>query len=229
MARILYVEDDLSLNFVTQDQLEKRDYTVVSCVNGIQGLEVFKKEVFDLCVLDVMLPEMDGFELAKKIRETNKHIPIIFLTARSMQEDKLEGLSLGADDYITKPFNIEELSLKIQVFLKRKLVNNTIKNVYKIGDFVLDVKEQKLTIEGLVKKLTIKETKLICMLVQNANTITKRENILINLWGKNDYFLGRSLDVFISKLRKYFSADPRVKIENIRGVGFKLVITDSVS
>ena len=191
MARILYVEDDLSLNFVTQDQLEKRDYTVVSCVNGIQGLEVFKKEVFDWCVLDVMLPEMDGFELAKKIRETNKHIPIIFLTARSMQEEKLEGLSLGADDYITKPFNIEELSLKIQVFLKRKLVNNTIKNVYKIGDFVLDVKEQKLTIEGLVKKLTIKETKLICMLVQNANTITKRENILINLWGKNDYFLGR--------------------------------------
>lgn len=229
MARILYVEDDLSLNFVTQDQLEKRDYTVVSCVNGIQALEVFKKEVFDLCVLDVMLPEMDGFELAKKIRETNKHIPIIFLTARSMQEDKLEGLSLGADDYITKPFNIEELSLKIQVFLKRKLVNNTIKNIYKIGDFVLDVKEQKLTIEGLVKKLTIKETKLICMLVQNANTITKRENILINLWGKNDYFLGRSLDVFISKLRKYFRADPTVKIENIRGVGFKLVITDSVS
>ncbi|MDB2443045.1 response regulator transcription factor [Flavobacteriales bacterium] len=229
MARILYVEDDLSLNFVTQDQLEKRDYTVVSCVNGIQALEVFKKEVFDLCVLDVMLPEMDGFELAKKIRETNKHIPIIFLTARSMQEDKLEGLSLGADDYITKPFNIEELSLKIQIFLKRKLVNNTIKNLYKIGDFVLDVKEQKLTIEGLVKKLTIKETKLICMLVQNANTITKRENILINLWGKNDYFLGRSLDVFISKLRKYFNADPTVKIENIRGVGFKLVITDSVS
>ena len=229
MARILYVEDDLSLNFVTQDQLEKRDYTVVSCVNGIQALEVFKKEVFDLCVLDVMLPEMDGFELAKKIRETNKHIPIIFLTARSMQEDKLEGLSLGADDYITKPFNIEELSLKIQIFLKRKLVNNTIKNLYKIGDFVLDIKEQKLTIEGLVKKLTIKETKLICMLVQNANTITKRENILINLWGKNDYFLGRSLDVFISKLRKYFRADPTVKIENIRGVGFKLVITDSES
>ena len=229
MARVLYVEDDLSLNFVTQDQLEKRDYTVVSCVNGIQALEVFKKEVFDLCVLDVMLPEMDGFELAKKIRETNKHIPIIFLTARSMQEDKLEGLSLGADDYITKPFNIEELSLKIQIFLKRKLVNNTIKNLYKIGDFVLDIKEQKLTIEGLVKKLTIKETKLICMLVQNANTITKRENILINLWGKNDYFLGRSLDVFISKLRKYFRADPTVKIENIRGVGFKLVITDSES
>lgn len=229
MARILYVEDDLSLNFVTQDQLEKRDYTVVSCVNGIQALEVFKKEVFDLCVLDVMLPEMDGFELAKKIRETNKHIPIIFLTARSMQEDKLEGLTLGADDYITKPFNIEELSLKIQIFLKRKLVNNTIKNLYKIGDFVLDIKEQKLTIEGLVKKLTIKETKLICMLVQNANTITKRENILINLWGKNDYFLGRSLDVFISKLRKYFRADPKVKIENIRGVGFKLVITDSES
>jgi DNA-binding response OmpR family regulator len=229
MARILYVEDDLSLNFVTQDQLEKRDYTVVSCVNGIQAIEVFKKEVFDLCVLDVMLPEMDGFELAKKIRETNKHIPIIFLTARSMQEDKLEGLSLGADDYITKPFNIEELSLKIQIFLKRKLVNNTIKNLYKIGDFVLDIKEQKLTIEGLVKKLTIKETKLICMLVQNANTITKRENILINLWGKNDYFLGRSLDVFISKLRKYFRADPTVKIENIRGVGFKLVITDSES
>jgi two-component system, OmpR family, response regulator VicR len=229
MTKILYVEDDLSLSFVTRDQLEKRDYEIVSCENGKQALTAFKKSIFDLCILDVMLPEMDGFELAKKIRETNKHVPIIFLTARSMQEDKLEGLSLGGDDYITKPFNIEELCLKIQVFLKRKLVNQPVKEFYTIGSFTLDVKEQKLLKGEIERKLTIKETKLLSLLIQKVNTITKRENILVSLWGKNDYFLGRSLDVFISKLRKHFSEDPMIKIENIRGVGFKLVVLEEES
>lgn len=146
-----------------------------------------------------------------------------------MQEDKLEGLSLGADDYITKPFNIEELCLKIQVFLKRKLVNQPVKEFYKIGSFTLDVKEQKLLKGEVERKLTIKETKLLSLLIQKVNTITKRENILVSLWGKNDYFLGRSLDVFISKLRKHFSEDPMIKIENIRGVGFKLVVLEEES
>lgn len=226
MAKILYVEDDLSLSFVTHDQLEKRGYEVFSCENGIEALSLFKKEIFDLCIFDVMLPEMDGFELAKNIRETNKQIPIIFLTARSMQEDKLEGLTIGGDDYITKPFNIEELCLKIEVFLKRKLVNKPIEEFYQIGLFSLDVKEQKLKLGTEEKKLTLKETKLLSLLAQKVNTITKRENILVNLWGKDDYFLGRSLDVFISRLRKYLRQDPTIQIENIRGVGFKLVILE---
>jgi len=173
-----------------------------------------------------MLPKMDGFELAKNIRETNKQIPIIFLTARSMQEDKLEGLTIGGDDYITKPFNVEELCLKIEVFLKRKLVNKHIEEFYQIGLFSLDVKEQKLKLGTEEKKLTLKETKLLSLLAQKVNTITKRENILVNLWGKDDYFLGRSLDVFISRLRKYLRQDPTIQIENIRGVGFKLVVLE---
>ena len=226
MAKILYVEDDLSLSFVTRDQLEKRGYEVFSCENGLDALTLFKKEIFDLCIFDVMLPKMDGFELAKNIRETNKQIPIIFLTARSMQEDKLEGLTIGGDDYITKPFNVEELCLKIEVFLKRKLVNKPIEEFYQIGLFSLDVKEQKLKLGTEEKKLTLKETKLLSLLAQKVNTITKRENILVNLWGKDDYFLGRSLDVFISRLRKYLRQDPTIQIENIRGVGFKLVILE---
>ena len=226
MGKILYVEDDLSLSFVTRDQLEKRGYEVVSCENGLDALTLFKKEIFDLCIFDVMLPKMDGFELAKNIRETNKQIPILFLTARSMQEDKLEGLTIGGDDYITKPFNIEELCLKIEVFLKRKLVNKPIEEFYQIGLFSLDVKEQKLKLGTEEKKLTLKETKLLSLLAQKVNTITKRENILVNLWGKDDYFLGRSLDVFISRLRKYLIEDPTIQIENIRGVGFKLVVLE---
>ena len=226
MGKILYVEDDLSLSFVTRDQLEKRGYEVVSCENGLDALTLFKKEIFDLCLFDVMLPKMDGFVLAKNIRETNKQIPILFLTARSMQEDKLEGLTIGGDDYITKPFNIEELCLKIEVFLKRKLVNKPIEEFYQIGLFSLDVKEQKLKLGTEEKKLTLKETKLLSLLAQKVNTITKRENILVNLWGKDDYFLGRSLDVFISRLRKYLIEDPTIQIENIRGVGFKLVVLE---
>jgi DNA-binding response OmpR family regulator len=226
MAKILYVEDDLSLSFVTQDQLEKRGYEVFSCENGLDALTLFKKEIFDLCIFDVMLPKMDGFELASKIRETNKQIPIMFLTARSMQEDKLEGLTIGGDDYITKPFNIEELALKIEIFLKRKLVNKPIEEFYEIGLFHLDVKEQLLKFGTDEKKLTLKETKLLSLLVQKVNTITKRENILVTLWGKDDYFLGRSLDVFISRLRKFLRRDPAIQIENIRGVGFKLVVLE---
>jgi len=140
-----------------------------------------------------------------------------------MQEDKIEGLKLGADDYLTKPFNVEELCLKIEIFLKRKQVSQQIKDQYVIGDYHLDVKEQKLIIGENERKLTLKETKLLSLLIQKVNTVTKRENILINLWGKNDYFLGRSLDVFISRLRKYLKEDERIFIENIRGVGFKLV------
>ena len=224
MAKILYVEDNLSLRFVTSDQLKKRGYQVVSCKDGKEALSTFKEQVFDLCVLDIMLPQIDGFELAKKIRKENEHIPIIFLSARSMQEDKIEGLKIGGDDYLTKPFDIDELCLKIEVFLKRKEIKSGQNNIYKIGDFQLDVTEQTLSILGIEKTLTLKETELLSLLAQKQNTIVKREYILVNLWGRNDYFLGRSLDVFISKLRKKLTQDQKISIENIRGVGFRLSV-----
>ena len=222
MAKILYVEDNLSLSFVTSDQLKKRKYRVVTCKDGKEALYAFNEHVFDLCILDVMLPEIDGFELAKKIRQENEHIPIIFLSARSMQEDKIEGLKIGGDDYLTKPFDIDELCLKIEVFLKRKEINSAQNNTYKIGNFKLDVTEQTLSILEIEKSLTSKEAKLLSLFAQKQNTIIKREYILINLWGRNDYFLGRSLDVFVSKLRKHLKQDENISIENIRGVGFRL-------
>lgn len=222
MAKILYVEDNLSLSFVTSDQLKKRGYQVVTCKDGKEALSTFNKDIFDLCILDVMLPIIDGFELAKKIRRDNVHIPIIFLSARSMQEDKIEGLKIGGDDYLTKPFDIDELCLKIEVFLKRKEINSGQKNTYEIGKFRLDVTEQILSLDGKEISLTLKEAKLLSLFAEKQNTIVKREQILINLWGKNDYFLGRSLDVFISKLRKQLKQDENVSIENIRGVGFRL-------
>ena len=222
MAKILYVEDNLSLRFVTSDQLKKRGYQVVSCKDGKEALSTFNEQVFDLCVLDIMLPQIDGFELAKKIRKENEHIPIIFLSARSMQEDKIEGLKIGGDDYLTKPFDIDELCLKIEVFLKRKEINSAQNNTYKIGNFKLDVTEQTLSILEIEKSLTSKEAKLLSLFAQKQNTIIKREYILINLWGRNDYFLGRSLDVFVSKLRKHLKQDENISIENIRGVGFRL-------
>ena len=169
-----------------------------------------------------MLPQIDGFELAKKIRQENEHIPIIFLSARSMQEDKIEGLKIGGDDYLTKPFDIDELCLKIEVFLKRKEISSGQNNIYKIGDFQLNTTEQTLSILGVEKTLTLKESELLSLLAQKQNTIVKREYILVNLWGRNDYFLGRSLDVFISKLRKKLTQDQNISIENIRGVGFRL-------
>jgi len=222
MPKILYVEDNTSLRFVTSDQLQKRNYEMISCGNGKEALNLFHKTIFDLCILDVMLPEIDGFELAKNIRSKNKQIPIIFLTARSLKEDKIEGLKLGGDDYLTKPFDIDELCLKIEIFLKRNLVSDSEKNLYKIGSYELFVQEQRLCFNDISKSLTIKETQLLKLLARNINTIIRREDILLSLWGKNDYFLGRSLDVFISRLRKYIIEDKNVIIENIRGVGFKM-------
>jgi DNA-binding response OmpR family regulator len=222
MPKILYVEDNASLSFVTSDQLQKRNYEVVCSDNGKNALDLFNNNIFDLCILDVMLPEMDGFDLAKNIRSKNKQVPIIFLSARSLQEDRIEGLKLGGDDYLTKPFDMDELCLKIDVFLKRNLVNDSENNFYKIGAYELMVKEQKLSLNEISISLTIMETKLLTLMAKNLNTVIRREDILMSLWGKNDYFLGRSLDVFISRLRKYLIEDNHVVIENIRGVGFKM-------
>ena len=226
--RILYVEDDEVLSFVTKDNLEMNGYDVGHCMDGEAGLREFKKEDFDLCVLDVMLPNMDGFTLAKEIRKRNQSIPILFLTAKSLKEDKIHGLQLGGDDYITKPFSIEELILKIEVFLRRKgLTQMASIDDYVIGDYTLETRNLRLIhSSGGQRDLTQKESDLLMCLIQNKNNILKREDILEKVWGENDYFMGRSMDVFISRLRKYLKEDGTLKIENIHGVGFRLSTDD---
>ena len=224
-AHLFYVEDDESLSFVTRDNLELQGYQITHCDNGAKALEIIKDQSFDLCILDVMLPEIDGFTIAEEIRKTNNEVPIIFLTAKSLKEDKIHGLKLGGDDYITKPFSIEELILKIEVFLKRSKISvpQELTN-YDVGMFQLDYPNLALNQNGTSKSLTQKEADLLKYLIENKNAVIKRSAILKSIWGEDDYFLGRSLDVFISRLRKYLKADESVKIENIHGVGFRLKV-----
>lgn len=220
-AHLLYVEDDESLSFVTRDHLELHAYRVSHFIDGQKALDQFEQNKFDLCLLDVMLPEMDGFELAHEIRRRDQNIPILFLTAKSLKEDRIKGLKLGADDYITKPFSIEELILKIEVFLRRSgaSVPHT-GDLHQIGTYVFDYQDLSLRHQEEIRRLTQKEADLLRFLSQSRNRVVKRADILEQLWGENDYFLGRSLDVFISRLRKYLREDKSLKIENIHGVGF---------
>lgn len=219
---ILYVEDDESLGFVTKDNLELKGYQITHCTDGESALEAARLGEFDLCLFDVMLPEIDGFTLATEVRKWDTHIPIIFLTAKSLKEDKIRGLRLGADDYITKPFSIEELVLKIEVFLRRSRKTTIEKEAQlRIGQFEFDHKNLTLSINQNGRKLTQKEADLLKLLVDNKNQVIKRSVILEKIWGEDDYFLGRSLDVFISRLRKYLRPDESLKVENIHGVGFR--------
>lgn len=225
--KLLLVEDDDALRFIVKDNLERNSYQVDTAENGEQALKLYKENVYNLVILDVMLPKIDGFKVAEQIRKSDEQIPIIFLTARSMTEDKIAGLTIGGDDYITKPFNLEELLLKIKIFLKRS--NSTIngqqeESTEKIGKFIFIPDQLSLSFEENIKKLTIKETELIKLFVQNKNRVLSRKEILETIWGSNDYFLGRSLDVFISRLRKYFKADADIKIINIHGIGFRFSV-----
>jgi DNA-binding response OmpR family regulator len=223
--KILYVEDDASLSYLTKDNLEFEGYAVIHCSDGESGLETFMNGEFDLALLDVMLPKMDGFALGKAIRDVDKNIPIIFLTAKGLKEDKLEGLKLGGDDYITKPFSIEELQLKIKVFLKRsQVLDNKAEDVYQVGDWLLLAQafELKNLSDKTVKKLTQRETEILKEFFKHPNEVVGRKDILIEFWGEEDYFKSRSLDVFISRLRKIFGRDESIEIENIHGVGFRL-------
>lgn len=222
--RILLVEDDQTLNFIVKDNLEQNGYVVVSADNGETALKIFKSEKFSLCLLDVMLPKKDGFTLAKEIREMDDHVPIIFLTARSMTEDRITGLTIGGDDYITKPFSMEELLLKIRIFLKRSLnigENANDQNYYKVGRFNFYFDSLILDCNGERKTLTYKEAELLRYFCDNPNKVLSRSDILIQVWGSDDYYLGRSLDVFISRLRKYLSSDENIKILNLHGIGFR--------
>lgn len=222
--RILLVEDDESLGFVTKDNLDIKGYQVNWCKDGKEAWSTFQKEKFDLCLLDIMLPKLDGMTLAKNIRKTNTIVPIIFLTAKSLQDDKLAGFEIGADDYITKPFSVEELVYRIEVFLKRSRIIEPVMGTQEIGIFDFDAKSFELKHNTDVRKLTRRESEILQFLIERKNEIVKREEILMSIWGDDDYFKGRSLDVFISKLRKYLSEDPNIDIENYHGIGFKLCI-----
>jgi DNA-binding response OmpR family regulator len=220
-AHLLYVEDDESLSFVTRDHLELQGYRVTHCADGTTAKVAIDRQDYDLCLLDVMLPETDGFTLAKEIRKQNTEVPILFLTAKSLKEDRLYGLRLGADDYITKPFSIEELILKIEVFLRRsRSVAIPSPSEYKLGQYLFNYPNLELKIGEDIRRLTQKEADLLKYLIENKNKVIKRSEILEAVWGENDYFLGRSLDVFISRLRKYLKKDEEIKVENIHGVGF---------
>ncbi len=220
---ILYVEDDETLSFVTKDNLEMNGFKVTHAKDGREAVSIFKKDIFDLCLVDVMLPHLDGYSVVEEIRSRHSEIPILFLTAKSLKEDKIQGLKLGADDYITKPFSIEELILKINVFLRRKYIVGTMElSVLKVGKYVLDHDNLQLNGDGQTDQMTKKEADLLKLLIQNKNKIVERSTILERLWGENDYFMGRSMDVFISRLRKYLKQDETISIENIHGVGFRL-------
>jgi DNA-binding response OmpR family regulator len=221
-AKILLVEDDPNLGFVIKDNLCGKGYDVTLCHDGEVGLQTFLRQPFDLCILDIMLPKRDGFSLASSIREKNKGVPILFVTAKNLLEDKLKGFTLGADDYIVKPFSMEELYLRVEVFLKRSGGEITQRETFTLGQFTFDCRNLTLMHPLGQKVLTQKEADVLRLLCRNKDRVLKREEILKSVWGNDDYFLGRSLDVFISKLRKYMKDDPSVEIVNYHGVGFKM-------
>lgn len=220
--KILYVEDDVYLSFVTKDNLEIKGYDIDWRKDGEAAIQAFSEHEFDLCILDIMLPKLDGFSVAQAIRKENQDIPILFLSAKTMKEDRIKGLTLGADDYITKPFSIEELVLKIEVFLKRNKVKKveTQSSIAELGKFYFDFENLELSENDNSHRLTLRESELLHLFCQNKNKLLKKEDILNTLWKDDSYFLSRSLDVFVSRLRKLLKKDSRLKIENIHGVGF---------
>ncbi|MGM9508757.1 response regulator transcription factor [Larkinella sp. GY13] len=223
---LLYVEDDVNLGFVTKDNLELAQFRVVHCTTGPEAWRCFEQQPFDLCILDVMLPLTDGFTLARQIRQIDDKIPLLFLSARADKDDRLQGLRLGADDYITKPFSIEELILKINVFLRRSKppVSAHSGSVQYIGSYQFDFQNLTLEIDGHLQTLTHREAEVLHYLMARPNTLIRRDEILKAIWGDNDYFMGRSLDVFISRLRKRLGTDSSIRIENLHGIGFRLLL-----
>lgn len=228
--KILLVEDDPNLGLLLQDYLQlKGKYDVVLARDGEEGSKLFTKDNYDLCILDVMMPKKDGFSLGKEIRKVNPVVPIIFATAKTMIEDKSEAFTLGGDDYITKPFRIEELLLRINALLKR--VSNQEKNVeedtpdkFDIGSYLFDYTSQTIKKDDFQQKLSTKEAELLRLLCLKKNHVLTREEALLSIWHDDNYFNGRSMDVFLSKLRKYLKEDPKVEIINVHGKGYKLIV-----
>lgn len=216
--RILLAEDDLNLGILLVDYLESEGFNVTLVRDGIAALVSFETSNYNLCLLDIMMPKMDGFALAEAIRKQNTTIPLLFITAKSLKPDKLKGYEIGADDYITKPFDEEELLWKIKAILRR--APKPAMKKPSIGHYQFDVQNQALIFDGKMRRITEKESDILQYLLERPNRVIKREEMLEELWGENDYFLGRSLDVFLTKMRKYLKDDTRISIENVYGVGF---------
>jgi DNA-binding response OmpR family regulator len=221
---ILLAEDDLNLGYLLTEFLGNNGFNVRLFRDGESALTAFRTGMYNFCILDVMLPVLDGFNLARSIKSFKKDVPVIFLTARSLKQDKLKGYGLGADDYITKPFDEDELLCRIKAILNR-VDPGPAGNITHIGIFEFDFSNLTLKSNSELRRLTIREAEVLQLLCSSRNNIVRREEILTSIWGENDYFAGRSLDVFISKLRKYFSGDPSIRIENIPKVGFVLSCT----
>ncbi|HET8962440.1 MAG TPA: response regulator transcription factor [Chitinophagales bacterium] len=228
-TRILLVEDDPNFGAVLKDYLTMNDFNVTLATDGEKGVEIFKKDDFNLCILDVMMPKKDGFTTATEIKRMNPEIPVIFLTAKTLQQDIIEGFKLGADDYITKPFNSEELLYRISAVLKRgRLKQNNQQKEFQVGKYHFNYKSRILTHEGIQEKLSPKESELLRMFCMKVNDILYREEALKQIWGRDDYFTARSMDVFVTKLRKYLKDDPTLEIVNIHGNGFRLNMEEEV-
>ena len=225
-VKIFLVEDDLSFGSVLKSYLELNDYSVDWVDDGKYALEHFRKGVFNICILDVMLPHVDGFTIANEIRQINNTIPIVFLTAKKLKEDVLKGYGVGGDDYITKPFDTDILLCKIKAIISRRDVNDGSKDLYQIGKFVFNAKLRTLTIGDIEYKLSPKEGQLLELLAINPNALISREMALKKIWGSDDYFTARSMDVYITKLRKFLSDDPSLNIKNIHGAGFQLIVRE---
>lgn len=225
---LLLAEDDKNLGSILKSYLEAKGFQATLCENGQEALDYFKKHEFDFCILDVMMPVMDGFTLAKEIKKIDKKMPFLFLTAKSIQEDKFHGFELGADDYITKPFSMEELLLRVKAILRRsKVTENQHKNhIYKFGKYTFDYDRQLLSHDKTQNKLTSKEAELLKLLCDNLNEVLDRTVALNKIWYDDSYFNARSMDVYITKLRKFLKEDPEVELINVHGVGFKLVAPD---
>ncbi|MBB4802402.1 DNA-binding response OmpR family regulator [Flavobacterium nitrogenifigens] len=226
MKKLLLAEDDFDFATILKQYLELHQFEVTWAENGEIALNYFENQTFDICIFDVMMPKLDGFSLAEKIITINPEIPFIFLTARKLKEDKIIGLKLGADDYIAKPFEVDELVLRLQNILKRIEQKRTLegKNIIEIGSYIFDNERLTLNNKNHVQQLTEMEASLIEYLYLNHNQLLKRDQILMSVWKKDDYFSGRSMDVFISRLRKYFNSDPKIKIESVRNIGLEFKI-----
>jgi two-component system, OmpR family, response regulator len=227
LTKLLLAEDDRNLGNILKNYLDAKGYSTTLCINGQDAIENFDNSDFDFCILDIMMPVRDGFEVAKEIRMRNKKIPILFLTAKSLQEDKLRGFELGADDYITKPFSMEELLVRMQAILRRtddSAKESSNENLFRIGQYTFDFNRQTLSIRDKEQKLTSKEAGLLHLLCTNANEVLDRSAALNKVWNDDSYFNARSMDVYIVKLRKYLREDPSVELINVHGIGFKLVM-----
>ncbi len=225
--RVLLLEDDPNLGFILQEHLQMQGFEVQLCVNGEEGLSAYQSGKFDLCLVDVMMPKLDGFTFARKVRERDQNVPLIFLTAKSLKEDKIEGFKIGCDDYLTKPFSMEELMLRITAVLRRSKVASPpadLPVMFEIGKFTFDYNRQLLLKDGEHFKLTPKEADLLRLLCIHKNQTLEREVALREIWGDESYFSGRSMDVFISKLRKYLREDDSIEIMGIHGKGFRLIV-----